>query len=381
MKQITLPAIEARQNGTSLIITKMRAGDLSTFTVVHPYVANKTPDDPEQGYQRPAEPPRIKKFANWLRHEGENDGKVRMPTAVLLSGRGGNVQLSQNGTVTLSEATKLPLIDGQHRTRGFEYAFHDKGLTQFADYEIPVVIMNDLDKVGEMRQFSVVNGTQKSVRTDLVNMILAQLSEAEGEEAIKPSDHWKVVVSKVVTALNLDKSGPWFDRIVMPDQKTYSREEVAADPELQHHRVIRATSFMTSLKPIDAYLHEHGFADDDTLDGRVRSLLQVVDAYWRALRKLNPAAFLESANFVLQKTPGIFALHQLCLKVMKDMHIGHRKWTEDQFTEVLANCTEIGDPAYWTVGTGEGDRGDAGRYGSMKGFSELASLLYHSLRS
>jgi hypothetical protein len=60
MKQITLPAIEARQNGTSLIITKMRAGDLSTFTVVHPYSANKTPDDPEQGYQRPAESPRIK---------------------------------------------------------------------------------------------------------------------------------------------------------------------------------------------------------------------------------------------------------------------------------------------------------------------------------
>jgi DGQHR domain-containing protein len=382
MKQVTLPAIEARQNGTSMIITKMRAGDLPTFTVVHPYTANKTPDDPEQGYQRPAETPRIKKFANWLRQESENNGKVRMPTAVLLSGRGANVQLSQNGTVTLSEASKLPLIDGQHRTRGFEYAFRDKGMTQFADYEVPVVIMNDLDKVGEMRQFSVVNGTQKSVRTDLVNMILAQLSEAEGEEAIKSSDHWKVVVSKVVTALNADQNGPWFDRIVMPDQKVYTKEEVEARPELQHRRVIRATSFMTSLKQIDAYLHEHGFADDDTLDARVRSLLQVVDAFWRAIRKLNPVVFTESANFVLQKTPGIFALHQLCLRVMKDMHIGHRKWTEDQFAEVLSNCAEIADPTYWYVGTGEEyDRGDAARYGSMKGFSELASLLYHSLRS
>jgi DGQHR domain-containing protein len=304
-----------------------------------------------------------------------------MPTAILLSGRGMNVQVSQNGTITLSEETKLPLIDGQHRTRGFEYAFRDKGLTQFADYEIPVVIMPDVDKVGEMRQFSVVNGTQKSVRTDLVNMILAQLSEVEGEDAIKATDHWKVVVSKVVTALNNDKSGPWFDRIVMPDQKTYSADEIAANPELANRRVIRATSFMTSLKPIDAYLHEHGFADGDGLDARVRSLLSVVDAFWRAIRRLNPTPFAKSAEFVLQKTPGIFALHQLCLRVMKDMHIGHRKWTEDQFAEVLSNCAELADPSYWHIGTGEGDGGDAARYGSMKGFSELASLLYQSLRS
>ena len=43
------------------------------------------------------------------------------------------------------------------------------------------------ESIGEMRQFSVVNGTQKSVRTDLVNMILAQLSEVEGEEAAVPA--------------------------------------------------------------------------------------------------------------------------------------------------------------------------------------------------
>src|SRR5207248_7647935 len=104
-----------------------------TFTEVHPYSANRMPDDPEQGYQRPPEGPRIKKFANWLRQEAENDGKVRMPTAILLSGRGANVHVSQTGTITLSEENKLPLIDGQHRTRGFEYAFRDKGMTQFAD--------------------------------------------------------------------------------------------------------------------------------------------------------------------------------------------------------------------------------------------------------
>jgi hypothetical protein len=37
--------------------------------------------------------------------------------------------------------------------------------------------MMGIDKIGEMRQFNTVNGTAKSVRTDLVNMILTQLAD------------------------------------------------------------------------------------------------------------------------------------------------------------------------------------------------------------
>ena len=233
-----------------------------------------------------------------------------------------------------------------------------------------------------MRQFSVVNGTQKSVRTDLVNMILTNLTSVEGDSAIADSQHWRVVVAKVVTALNGDRTGPWYDQIVMPDQKTYSKEEMDANPELYNRRVIRATSFMQSLKPIDSYLQEFGFTDNDSIDDRSQKLRDVVNAFWRAVRKLNPDCFKASKDYVLQKTPGVFALHQLCRRVMKDMHIGHRKFTEEQFVEVLSNCAEILDPSYWFIGEeGEGARGEAAKYGSMKGFSELSAELYKSLRS
>src|SRR5690349_9445494 len=102
MKTVTLPAIEAKQDGSNIIITKMKAGDLATFTRVDHYDGSKLPDDPEQGYQRPPEEPRIKKFANWLKQESQNGSKVRMPTAILLSGRDGGVVFSPNGTITLS---------------------------------------------------------------------------------------------------------------------------------------------------------------------------------------------------------------------------------------------------------------------------------------
>jgi DGQHR domain-containing protein len=381
MKQITLNAIEVRQDGMSLLITKMKAGDLADFTVIHRYDANKKPDDPTQGYQRPAEMPRVKKFANYLRTEKESGRKVRIPTSLILSGRDAGIMLSPQGTITLSESKKLPLIDGQHRKEGFLHAISAKNMSEYSDYEVPITIMLDLDTVGEMRQFQIVNGTQKSVRTDLVNMILTQLVESEGEDSIREGDHWRVVVSRVVTALNDDKNGAWYDQIVMPDQKMYPVEVLETNPLLRHRRVIRATSFMTSLKQIDSYLHEHEFADDDSLNARSRKLRDVVDAYWQAIRELMPVCFKESDNYVLQKTPGIFALHTLCLKVMKEMHMGHRPWVKEQFKEVLANCEEIKDPSYWYIAQdGNEESGAATRYGSMKGFSELAGLLHTSLR-
>jgi DGQHR domain-containing protein len=380
MRTLTLPAIELHQDGSRLIVTKMRAADLKDFTEVEPFDHAKQFDDPGQGYQRPAEPARVKQFANYLRKELTESERVCMPTAILLSGRNGGVSITSQGTVTLKSSSKLPLIDGQHRSRGFEYAIDTKGMTEFADYEVPVVILLDIDKVQEMRQFATVNGTQKSVRTDLVNMILTQLASREGDSAVRSSDQWKVVVSQVVSRLNSDESGPWHDRIVMPDMTAYSKAEQEADPGLRHRRIVRATSFMSSLKPIESYLTEH-FQTDSSLAKRTDALFQPVDAFWRALRDLMPEAFAQAADYVILKTPGLFALHKVCLAVMKDMYVGRRNWDVENFKLMLEHG-RLADPTIWFAGSGQGtDGGFASKYGSMKGFSELADVLIEDLKS
>jgi DGQHR domain-containing protein len=302
-----------------------------------------------------------------------------MPTALLLSARGSDVVLAPNGTITLKESNKLPLIDGQHRRRGFEWAIQEKGIGELADFELPIVILQDLDKVGEMNQFRIVNGEQKSVRTDLVNFILTQLVAREGDDAIEEKHEWKVVASLVTKRLNDDEDGPWYDRIVMPDQRAYSKEEVEADPDLQHLRTARATSFITSLKPIDTYLDglRSGAA---SLEERADTLFAAVDSFWRAVRKRNPKAFEKADDYVVAKTPGIFALHRLCLSLMKDMYRGHRDFDEAGFAHMLKKAESVANPAYWFVGGTEAQRGDAAKYGSMKGFSELGDLLYEEVK-
>lgn len=379
MQNLTLPALEVKQSGTRLLLTKMRAGDLPKYTEIEIYDSKKDFDDPNQGYQRQPEMARVKKFANWLKNEKEA-GAVRMPTAILLSSRGTDIALSPNGTITIKSHNKLPLVDGQHRMRGFDYAISEKGLTDFADYEVPVVIMMEIDKIGEMRQFNTVNGTVKSVRTDLVNMILTQLADREGIQAVREAEHWKVVVSKAVSLLNTEKGSPWEDQIVMPNSRSYSNEEIAEHPELAHRRVVRATSFMTSLKPVEAYLADHHSNANESLDSRAERLAKVISEYWAAIREKMPECFERANEYVLQKSTGVFALHMLCKQLLRDMHTGRRPWTKQHFLEMLADSAELSDPSFWAVGSDEGTRGEGAKYAGMKNFAELAELIRQGLQ-
>ncbi|HVT73852.1 MAG TPA: DGQHR domain-containing protein [Lacunisphaera sp.] len=383
MKTVTLPAIEVRQNGARLLLTRMRAGDLDTYTEIEVFDPKKDFDDPDQGYQREPDEARVKKFAKWLISELDpesGEGHVRMPTAILLSSRGADVTLSTSGTITLRENAKLPLIDGQHRKRGFEYAINEKGITELADYDVPVVIMLDLDKVGEMRQFSTVNGTAKQVRTDLVNMILTQLVSKRGDDAVREKEHWKVVVSRAVTVLNEDKKGPWFDRIVMPNSSNYSTEEIAEDETLRHRRIVRATSFMQALKPIEAYLAEFDASPSDSLEERANRLATVVNEFWKAVRAKMPECFKEADNYVIQKTPGVFSLHMLCRELLKGMYQGRRPWTQEHFEAMIADISTLSRPDFWHKGDDDKGigAGEASKYGSMKGFKELFELIEDS---
>lgn len=368
---LTLPALRLQQNGFKIFITGIRAEDLQDFTTIDRFDHRLEPDDPRQGYQRKEDMPRIKKLGNWLREQIQSRRGVLMPTAILTSTRGELVKFDETkGAITLERSHPLYVVDGQHRRGGLRYGIHEKGLDELRGFEMPLIIVENLSREQEMQQFAVVNGTQKGVRTDLVNMILTQLAAAKGDDFIPEKDQWKVVVSRTIAALNDEPAGPWYHRIVMPNEQTASKADRAEHPELAHTQLVRATSFMTSLRPIYDYLKQ--YFDHESLDSETRAdrLVEVVSAFWRAVRSMNPEAFAEPGNYVLQKTPGIFALHRMCAKILPVMHIARRPWDEANFLAMLEPCVELADPGYW-----DAEEGEAAKYGSMKGFAELAENL------
>src|SRR2546425_1282573 len=168
---VSCSAVMSTQNGTRLFTGIMGAKDLISVTTVDHFNSSIPIDDPKQGYQRPPERTRITKIGSHVIKavaEGQGNSGGLFSTAVVLAAR--SPLKYQNGKLLITE--KLQIIDGQHRIAGLQYAIEEKGATDLVDFPLAFVIIEVSDRLVEMNQFTIINGTAKSVRTDLVNSIL-----------------------------------------------------------------------------------------------------------------------------------------------------------------------------------------------------------------
>lgn len=363
---VTCPALMGTQNGFRIFTGMMGAKDLISITTVDHFNSKLQIDDPKQGYQRAPERSRITKIGSHLIKSiahGEGQGGGLFPTAVVLAAR--SPLKFQGGKLIIAEP--IQVIDGQHRIAGLRYAIEDKELSEIADFPIAFVIIEVADRIVEMNQFTIINGTAKSVRTDLVNSILTATAAKKGDQAVAEKDRWKVVVTRAVERLDKDPSSPWHNLILMPDE--------AGSPKGSGEKIVRATSFMTSLGPVHNWLKEFGFLEKcPNLQAEAGVLYDVVAAYWKALKEVVPEAFEAPDEHVIQKTPGLFSLHKLLAYLLPIMFKGHQAWTTENFVKFLQDSTEICQPQFW-----QKDEDRAAAYGSMKGFQDLYELLRDSV--
>lgn len=367
---IKSPATPANQAGHRVYSGMMKAGDLVNVTTVDYYDSQLPPDDPNQGYQRPAERSRITSIGSYLIKgivDRASDGEGLFPTAVTLAARQPLKYDEDSGQLILNSSPHLQVIDGQHRIAGMRYAIEEKGMEQLKNYPVPFTIIETDDRITEMNQFRIINGTAKSVRTDLVNSILTATAAARGEDTIKSADRWKVVVTRVIDRLENEDDSPWSQLILMPDK--------AGSPRGSDGKVVRATSFMTSLRPVYDWLKNASLFEAKSIEEETATVYKLVAAYWRALQTVVPEAFAEPNDYVIQKTPGLFSLHRLLATLLAWMWQGRKEWTKDNFVEFLQDSPEITNPNFWHK---KEDR--AAAYGSMKGFDDLYKLLLLSVQ-
>lgn len=356
-------AIQLTQAGHRVFVTALTAEQLISTTIVDPYNSSLEPGNPQQGYQRPPERSRITRIGTYLIKE---HGNGLYPNAVLLGSRKPLLFDAMSRRLELPSEPVLRVIDGQHRIAGLRYAIHEKGVGELAFMSIPAVIVETQDRTEEMSQFRIINGTAKSVRTDLVNAILTAIAEEQGASAISEKDVWKVVVTKTVDALNRRDDSPWQGILLMPDEIGMSSGS---------GKITRATSAITSIRAVHHWLDGIGFLSGKSLDEQADLLANILVSYWRAIRNVVPDAFSEPSKYVIQKTPGLFSLHYLLREeLLGPIYQGRRPWDEPTFQEFIQDSPEITDANFWHK-----DAGRAASYGSMKGFRELADLLKDSI--
>lgn len=389
-RKMKIPVIKLKQGNHEILVSYIKAGDLPFFTKVSHYDSNKSDRDPKQGYQRHVGA-RYKGFGNWL--AGEDAGnRPLMPTAILLSKRDVALSVSREGEITLDSEDKLRIVDGQHRTKAYEYAINDKKQLDMATHEIPVLILNGLTKKEEMEQFRIVNGSAKSVPTDLVNRLLSAEMRMGNGESIDPKTIWKIIAGDALEAMN-SEGGVFEEMIIMPNDTSPSKKQIQNEPSLANKRFVKTTSIITSLKPLispidNSILHHNGIwqtvgvLDKEVVTEMTSRLQLLLESFWGGLRQQMPECFDDARNHVLLKSPGFFSMHTLLKEIIMDMWRSRIDF-EDFSTvipERIQKFAESNEGAMVTSEYWHSKGTDASAYGSMKGFAVLGGELASAYR-
>ena len=237
------------QNGQELFLFFLPAKILNTLPIqVEKFDPEKPYSDADQGYQRTAEKNRAHRFARYL---GAAD--AISPTAIMLNDRDSQSNYDAKTGTLIFDNNKRPIFnyDGQHRQLGYQFRLDND--ESFSEFPIPVVMTRGMEKMNEMIQFQTINSTAKGVPTALVNAILAKRQAIEGDESIRTSDHRNVVCYKVTEFLNNEPESPWYEMIALPNQRQWSKRDVAEDPARKNTRVIKGNSFVDGLRAVYDY--------------------------------------------------------------------------------------------------------------------------------
>lgn len=312
-----LLAFEIEQNRKKFYITFMSAEQLSDEKRIQ---ADIWTEKNREGYQRGLDMIRARLFAKYI-----SNSENISPPAVLLSIRESiefEPKDGKYGILKLPDSSILYEVDGQHRIGGVREAMRKNNIP--AHTSLPVIIICPL-KLGEKearsprfceaKQFVVINRTQKTVRADLSDRFISKLTDAQRRELEvlgRPEELERTQISvQIVDELNHKKGSPWQDRIILPGQKI---------------GVVSQRTFTNSLEPILRDPMLKTFPYDEIVDA--------LDGYWGAWKKLCPIAFDDPGHHVIQKTIGVTVLHELFVEVAKLLRSRKKDWTKD-------NCYEV----------------------------------------
>jgi len=147
--------------------------------------------------------------------------------------------------------------------------------------------------------------------------------------------------------------GVWQQRILPPNKS--KRDMPSA--------IVRETSFVSSLKPV---LRTPYFVRQDE-----KTAAELLRRFWEAVRLVFPEAFEDPDAYVIQKTPGVFSLHELAPEVF-ELARDKGDVSVENLTNILQPVRELdSDGLFWLADSDDG----AAQYGSMKGFGILAANM------
>jgi len=277
---------------TAVYLTAMKLKDLADSEI------DRWTRDNRGGYQRP---PKESRF-------GTGKGSIvrylldelgAFPTSVLVNVRG-PVKFEvrdkigdaiEYGELIIPDDETLWIIDGQHRLEALKRAMAKK--PEFAEYPLPVSILNVSDKFSEMLHFYIVNSRQRKIPTDLVyrhlqvmvNQIVLSDKKWLKEVIVGPAQERQAMAAYIVDFLESDDESPFHGKI------RFTGEE----KEPQHLLTDYTLTYW-----IAKILTEKAYAGMG-----YERVAEMLTDYWNAIKELYPDCFHKANEYTLLKTTGV----------------------------------------------------------------------------
>ena len=354
-----LPTFEIEQNGKKMYLVYEHARELVKSHKKGEIKVDVWTSDNPGGYQRELDLRRAKKFGEFI-----SDQRNISPPSFLFSVRANvkfTLKVKNFGTLEMPDKSILWVVDAQHRIAGLVKAFENDPTLNIT---FSVIIMCpslwgarsiEDKRFEEAKQFVIINRTQKRVRADLHDRFLARLpSERRRELAVLAGEAEIERIQKaigIIDKLNKKPDSPWYKGIKIPGERI---------------GIVGQVSFKTAL--LDYTLRDplfERYSDDE--------LVEYLDNWWKAWQDLCPDAFDNPAEYLIQKTTGVYALHELFAKVSTWFHGKGVEWTKTNFRNFLEKMTEGNTDDFWSR------EGEVGKMGTgRKICSQLARTLWHA---
>lgn len=365
---LRIAAALVRQGELALYATSIKVRDLVAPGFYN--VETLDPDDTnDKGYQRLLNKARAKKLADYI-VKGQDSRDAFLPTSVFLATHKTIPFDSTTNTIEIDISAVGPfsVVDGQHRLEGLKMAAEKDD--RVLDFDVPVNIAIDLNKIAQMCHFLIVNTTQKSVDKSVEQRIIARLSAALDVEDLPSLPKWifntveKGEVDralKYVDYLNETEGSPWLGMIKMANSAS---DEATVNQRSFVKAIVKYV--LTANNPIATIIKD--------LDKERKIFLN----YWKAI-----AAILDDGNAaVLYKYNGVELFCKFSIPFFIKLQ-DKNSFTVSTMESLLRSCFEnvegdyagVGHPEWWAKG-GKSSFLNAGAINVVS--QEMAKALHKS---
>jgi DGQHR domain-containing protein len=259
-------------------------------------------------------PARVKEIALYA-----TDPDATFPTPIIVSASSsqteiidGEIRIHTSDSEDADDFMIGELLDGQHRIRGLQQA--DDNGSDLSGFELPVVVMLDLNPAEKAYVFSIINSKQTPVGKSLIYDLFG-LSQSRSPY---------LTAHEVARAMNLDPEGPFYRGLKMLGRKESPTEILTQGSFVKY--LLRLISKKPDRDLIAIKRKEEVPADDNLpfngfwRDGKDELILRAMTNYFNAIKvtfpdEWNPEAYVATKagveakpTPVLRRTVGYEAL-------------------------------------------------------------------------